>query len=206
MATLGANALTTQQQVKDRLDIDGSFAITLINAASNFIEKYCSRQFQFVTGIVENHAGFGLDKLVLRRPPIVGAITSLTFDGSDVDLSDINIINPNAGIVQRVGGFLNTAHNEPDISRTTLPGTEREQYQFTYDGGFVLPNDAGTTTLPEEIELGCLAMIAFLNASLGRDPTIKSEKLMSWGATYRDDMDVPPAAEMLLKPYKRIVV
>ena len=184
---LAANALTTLAIVKTELGITGATEDTylerMINAASDRIENYCSRAFFKETGKIENVAGFGGVYLLVSKAPLL-AITSITFDGNTVASADYEIHDADVGSIYRKGGWHWTTARLKDITQPPMPGHERKLYKVTYDGGYETPEQGGTRTLPFDLEDACVQMVASRFRGKGRDPNIKSEKLLSWSATY----------------------
>lgn len=79
---------------------------------------------------------------------------------------------------------------------------------------FVSPNDAadGNTveitenlTLPSDLEDAATMLAALRYKWSPRDPTIASERLLSWSAKYRETGGMPPDVEGLLSPHVRPV-
>ncbi len=210
MGSLATNALT------NRADVEADLGITpgsendklhrLINAASDFIESNCGRTFYRDTAIVERVAGYGQHHLILDHTP-VNSIAGITLDGSSVDLVYVTIDNAKAGLIGRPGGWPTTAHTIRDTSRSLLPGTERLLYSVTYDGGWYTQkqaddNGALTRALPYDIEDACIELVRIAYKAKARDPSIASEKLMSWGVSYLKA--AAPASVMLtLARYRR---
>jgi hypothetical protein len=180
----------------------------LINAASDFVEGETDRKFQQIT-VTEKLRSYGTTRVIVSRAPLL-SITSIKFDDGDVDLTNVTIDDADAGTIQKAGGWPWTAHVAPDISRSALPGTERKLTEVVYVGGFILPKDDAASapdptgpTLPADLERAVMQLVIQLNAVTKRDPTIKSEKLMSWSASYRDDVS-SPLVERILQRYRRL--
>lgn len=200
---LSTNALTTVSAVRDELGLSSSAGedpklTRWINAVSDAVERYCQRSFYRVVAQVEAVAGFGtLTLRVTRRP--VNTLTGITYNGTSVDLTDVTVHDANAGLIERIGGWLWTAHQASDMSTTSLPGTERKLYSVTYDGGWYTPKQVEadtslTRSLPWDLEQVAIDLVRWMRASKGqRDRGIKSEKLESWAATYTSDPEGWPA-------------
>jgi hypothetical protein len=61
--------------------------------------------------------------------------------------------------------------------------------------------------LPYDLEQAAVELVASLRRGLGRDPSIKSEKLLSWAATYKDDpAGIPASIRSKLDPYTTPVI
>lgn len=212
---LATNALTLLATAKSDLGISGSSEDTkverLINAASAALEAYCSRVFWRSTAVVEKVAGFGGLYLRVSRTP-VNSLTAIAFDGSALDITQVTIDDSKVGLLARPGGWEWTAHTAPDTSGGGLPGTERLLYQVTYDGGWYTPKQESeapnpTRTLPYDVEEACLEFVRELYHLKRRDPTVESERLLSWAATYRTGEDasgIPAGVRTLIDPYRRL--
>jgi hypothetical protein len=139
---LAQNALTTLERVRSDLGLSvttkDTEIVRAINAASGRIEKYCGRIFWRDTAVEENVAGYGTTQMRLARRPI-NSITSIVLDGATVDSDDYKVSDADAGLVEKEGGWVWTAHVIQNITRTTLAGSELEDYVATYDGGWYTP-------------------------------------------------------------------
>src|SRR5262245_49640612 len=144
---LAANALTTVETVRQELDdedtVDTVFE-RLINVASSAIESYCRRVF-CKAEVEEKVRPSGGQKLLLRdRLPIV-ELSEIDFDGSPVDLDDVEIENAGAGIIRREAGWPgNDLVVAGSIAGDVAVGTGRKSITVTYTGGYVLPYQEGT--------------------------------------------------------------
>ena len=211
--TLATNALTTLARVKEDLNIetcqgdDEQKLLRLINAASGFIERTADRVFYRDTAIVEKAKGYGFTAMAVKRAPI-NSITSITYNGATVDSDDYEVDGDGSeGLIFKVGGWNWTAQNFVDASRTVIPGTERPLYTVTYDGGWYTPaqedtTPANTRALPWDLEDAAIELIRAKWYGKNRDPSVKSERLLSWSASYFDT--VAPAAMGVIRSYKRL--
>ena len=207
--TLASNALTTQQRVQDVLGLKSAEGRSLINLASDYIEKRCGRSFG-IASLAETVAGYGTSRIVIARPPIK-SITSITFNSTDtVDSTTYTIDDADAGLIQRDGGWRWTAHIMPDISGGHVPGTELKQYTVTYIGGYILPKDSESSAspingdardLPYDIEEACLVLIGQMSRMRSRDPSITNESLMSYSSAY-SDTPIPSFVERVINAYR----
>ncbi len=220
--SLADNALTTLATLKEDLGISGSSdddqLNRIINAASDRVETYCQRSFYRVTTETDRVPGYGWTKMYLARTP-VNSITSVTYDGDTVDSDNYNLRDADSGLVEKAGGWVWSAHNANDITKGPMPGSERYLYLFTYDGGWYTPkqyddDNSNTRALPWDIEDACLEICrALWYAKKRGDPSIVSEKLMDWSASYGSsaatvdaESGLPVAAVVTLKRYRRIVM
>lgn len=221
--TLNANALTTVAEALAVLGIsDVDLATRLINSASDLFQNRCNRKF-VLTDEVESIPGFGTDKLRVSRWPVV-SVTGITYDGATVDITDL-FIDADAGLLQLQGGFRWTAHYDGQtIGTPGIPGTELPLYEVTYQGGYITPQhdgdaaapfDGDDRNLPYDLEEAVLALIRHRKGgrSVVRDPTIKSQKLRTWGASYNaggsnaggSGSDLPSEVQDAIAQYGRLV-
>lgn len=218
---LAENALTTVATAEDELGISSGTETArlqrLINEASAICEEYAGRVFYRDTAIAETVIGGEGPYLFVARPPI-NSITSITFLGDTVSSGDYEIHEPDdTGIIYALGGsWARLSLNYNDISRTPVNGMQRKGYIVTYDGGWYTQaqDDADgdiTRTLPYSIERACLYIVSHLRRSMGRDPALASESLLSSSVSYRGGngassgrwlQDTVPGAADILNRYK----
>ncbi len=209
------DALTTIAAVEEALSIDAGqqdeSLARLINAASDQIRRFCNRRFFFAAGIVELVTAHGTPNLIVSRRPIT-TITQITFDGSLVSSDDYKSTTvekfAEAGIIFNRSGWFWAANRVRNIARDVAPGTEDPLYEVTYDGGWITPaqdnaNNSLTRDLPFDLEQAAIDLAVHLWRSRPRDENIKSEKLMSWAATYRETPKegIPVTIQARLNPY-----
>lgn len=215
MVALAANALTTLAVAKEALGIavadDSQDAAVLrqVNVASQYLENACARIFGRAT-LEESVPGYGTDKLVLSRPPIV-SVSGITYRENTVDITNL-VTYAGAGMVQLRGGFQWTAHVAGGLGAMTahgLPGTEMPDYVVSYVGGWVLPQDDGDPArdLPYDIEETCLDLIRAQWLYRTRDPAIRGEKLRTWSVQYTGNKskDLENIAEGTVAQYRRLL-
>lgn len=154
-AILAQNALTVLERVRADLGLSVTTSdekiLRAINSASALIERYCGRIFWRDTAVEEDVAGYGTTQMRLARRPI-NSIDSIDFNSDEIDSGDYSISDAGAGLVTKIGGWHWTAYLANDISRGILPGTERQLYTATYDGGWYTPGQArarGTITFTD---------------------------------------------------------
>lgn len=212
------HALTTLATVKEELGVSGSgdddFLNRAINAASDAIRRYCDRIFYYEEDIEESVRGFGQTRLIVSRTPIVGTISSITYEGTALDTTTYSVEDANAGIIYREYGFNWTAQLGGGALGEGLPGTEKSSYVVTYTGGYYTPkqydDDSGEDrSLPWDLEDACIQLVTARYRAKGRDPRINQERLKSWQANYGTmttdrTHQIPMAIRAILNPYKRI--
>jgi hypothetical protein len=191
---LAANALTTLADVKVELDITDAthdaYLETLINSVSTQIETFLQRQLESVTAFEEMVPGYGLYKLRVSRTPVL-TVTAVELFSTAVpsvfytfDLTDLQIENPNGGVLYYPGGWPWTVPlTRGTIKADPIPGQEWPAIKVTYDGGYALPA-AVTPTLPADIQRACTIAVSTEYRKKGQDRTIRSESLMSYSVTY----------------------
>jgi hypothetical protein len=227
---LNAHALTTVAIARGHLGLADTAATTtklerLINAASEAIEKHCSRHFErsaTASPIVETVAGRGGNKILLKRTPIVSITSIEILSDSDGTVTDTyvsttyRIEDANVGTVFRSAGFPWSPQIAENISGSGLPGTESKCIRVTYHGGYITPAQEaaiptyGTRDLPASIEEACLIAVASLYRRDGQDRTAPSQGVGE-GPTVNFETKsgpaavIPEAALALINPYRRIV-
>ncbi len=215
--TLNDNALTTPDRVSELTGND--LPVALINAASSWVINECDRAFHR-GDVTEDIPGYGLASLVVSRTPIV-SVTSIAFNGTLLsDISDVVIEDSGlSGKLSRPGGWRWTAQTLPNITETPLPGTEQPMYQVIYRAGYITPWQvdvtnpsypitavAGATVhnLPTDLELAVIAVAQSMVEQLSwGGKNVKSERLMSWSASYNYDTAIPIVRDAIAK-YRRI--
>ena len=216
---LPTSALTDLATVKDELGITDSSEDTrlerYIQVASDAIVKYCRREFSRVIGIVETHAGADFPRLYLDRLPLV-TVTEVQIDGAIIEAGDFDIVDPTTGLLYREAGWPRRAFRAAGVVQQPVNGTDQENIQVTYDGGFITPEGdpaQGTRNLPLDIEQACIDTVVSIRANRGRDTDITAEKLGDASVSYggvntamgRGSGGVIPDGVIgTLKPYRRL--
>jgi hypothetical protein len=136
------------------------------------------------------------DALRLERHPVV-TLTSVSVDGTVLDVATEIVLNPANGIIQRLS------------SDIPVPWRAR-RVDVEYQAGWLLPGTAGAN-LPYEFERACQLTVAAMAASVGRDPHLRSESAdgigaQAWLDPRIEDGALPPAAAALLAPWRRTVL
>jgi len=191
MVALADNALTTLADLKTQLGISGATEdnelTRIINVASQTLENQIGRKLYYEASISEDLGGYGTPQLALSRTPLV-SITSVTFDSTTVPAADYETYSLDAGLIYRPGGWSWTTPTLGNITSDPFPGYERKLYTVVYDGGWVTPQQVGVPTpvrtLPYDLEEAALRIASGIYRMRGRDPSINSERLMSWNVSY----------------------
>ncbi len=195
------HALTTYDTVKAELGLKNDMAQDaierLINAMSEAVERMAGgRHFEYKTGEVELHPGFGDHRLILKRTPVatITQIRLLDLDGSEVSIYDpagYTLENAEAGFVFRSGSILGTdfpnqrggwpwtAQVGRGIRSELIAGSERAALEVTYDGGYITPQQevdgVGTRTLPYDLEEAVISSVRREYRRRTRDGSIQSK-------------------------------
>lgn len=214
---LPVSVLTTLATVKDELGItDATEDIRLeryIQVASDAIVRYCRRKLHRETGIIEKHAGAGFPRLFLDRLPLV-SVTEVKLDESVI--TDFDLVDLATGLLYRDAGWTRRAFRAAGIVQQPVTGTDDENIQVTYVGGFITPEGdpgQGTRDLPLDIEQACIDTVTSIRANRSRDSNITAEKLGDASVTYGGVNSgagqgagglIPDGVIGTLKPYRRL--
>lgn len=162
-----------------------------IKSASRMIDNYCGRKFAYAAAQADSLPSHGTVSLCLSRPPVWSIASIVDRDGQTIDASEYEVIGDAlkyGGVITRENGWLwSTLMRAPGVSWMALPGWERAELVVTYAGGYQTPNQApvaGVDELPADLVEACYLTATFLHASMGRDPQIRGENLMSYGVQY----------------------
>ena len=216
---LATNALTELATIKSELGIavatHDDYLTRTINVVSDAIEAYCNRVFFWEEDIEEDYTGHGTVVMVLNRSPI-DTIGSIEYNDTEIDTDRYEIHNAAAGLVYGLYGWIWTTGTSGTITGDPISGAERKRYTVTYDAGYVTPKQETedesepplVRDLPWDIEDACIQLCVARYNARGRDPNIKSEKLLSWSASYGNsdgtDSGFPASVEATLNKHMRI--
>lgn len=147
---------------------DTDYKTTLINIASDFIERYCDRKFIKTTYTKEIYNGNGCVDLYLNNYPIV--IGTVTVEAWDVynDIVSYEFTEHEDYLV-----YL----EEGRIYKYTTWVKGHQNYRITYDAGYLI------TTVPYDLKLACAKSAAFLYSFTNKDG-VASEKMGQYSITY----------------------
>jgi hypothetical protein len=178
---------------------------TWIDQASGIVSSYCNRVFgretvteTFRTGRYELHDRCNIHSVVLTRSPVT-TITSLVLtspsDEAVTLVQDTDFeLDPPTGVLYRI---------KNDRESTW----KFRKLVVTYTAGYELLG-----TLPVNVERACITMVKLLRANATRDPSLKSENLLSGLYSYtlnsaRDwPVGIPADVQALLDPYRSVSV
>lgn len=167
--------LTTVERIKVELGLSSGDDDLLIES---YIEQM-SAQIASFTGrtfakeqVKETMGASGVPEILLSLTPIV-SVEGITFDG--VAVTDFSILNDKAGILFREVGWTDTSIPWNTFDSHPSP-YKRPDWEFTYTGGYVLPNwqtVLDPRTLPFDLERACIDMIKILYKGKSLDSSVK---------------------------------
>lgn len=213
---LSARALCTVALVETELGLssgaDDARIERLIESASRFIGNACGRPegFHHEAARVDKVTGKGGPLLYVPKTPLL-SVDSIIYDPDDgnetIDSTEYHIVGDGStGEIYREAGWVwDVAHASAVVS-TPLYGTEQQLYQVTYACGYVTRPQGGSMTLPEEIEDACIQLVSGRYRWQVRDPSVTSERLLSWNASYKGNTggwDLDSIAH-LIEPYRHV--
>lgn len=190
-------ALTTLAVVKDELGISDTssddYLERAIERASASIATLTARTLHYSAAAVDDVPGYGSLILSVPRYPLV-SITSIAEVGdvsnTTLDATAYAIESAAAGLIRAINGnaWGNTGSATGTIPRA-IYGSEQRRYRVTYAGGYITPhqvdNDGSLTrTLPYDLEDLCVQAVVAAYRAKGVDPNLRSERLLSWSASY----------------------
>jgi hypothetical protein len=112
-------------------------------------------------------------------------------------------------------GFTDSAYNGDFTVTVVDANTYKVTAVYTATDTGTWTKNGYTRTLPYDLEQACIDYVAMKYAMKGKNPNVKSEKLLSWGASYggfdsssADDpfADVPASIKGVLNPYRTMVI
>lgn len=177
--------LAKLDNLKNALTITGAGSDALLNfyidCASDSIRDICRRHFRRET-ITEKIATFGRTILLVQRTPIV-SITEILFYDSVVTATDYEVADADAGMIFNENGWTSSEQSLTHLKSRVMPDQEARNYTVTYIGGYLMP-DEGSRNLPYSIEWACLELAKFFYLERGLNPSISSERLGDYSASY----------------------
>jgi hypothetical protein len=176
--------LTTLSSLKLELGISNSDTTydavlnLLITQASAACARYSETVFALQT-YKEVVPGWGDQYIMLSRTPLV------PYDGTqDVIVTldsepvvGVEIFDAETGTLFYSSGFTWTAQYWWGINDQKIRGHESPRFAITYKAGYVLPGDAGTVTLPANIERACIVTAATWFKDAGGEPELRRKRV-----------------------------
>jgi len=213
--TLAPNALTTvltvQGEVSNMAAAGSDVATRLINVASDAIERFCMRRFWYSATWAEIIRPYDDKRLMLEVTPVAsivsvvrdaGLSSQYTYDPSDFFLEDLD-----KGIIYRTAGWVPVdLQVDASCAMDTVPNTSRRLLTVTYAGGYTLPKDGASYTLPNELEYAAIAIVTSLFRRRGVDLATEiydDEKQGRWRPEFGGI--IPGPILTILKRYQRLV-
>lgn len=207
---IASNALTTVAALQAEL-LPGEFRSSdretlIINAASDLIEAECGRKFQKKTITAEKHQGRGHLFLRLDRYPIM-SVSAVRVNGTALKLTDFDIL-ADSGMLWKSDSWPWNPGAFQDLTRDPDPGSSDYNIEVDYIGGYVLPNDTGTISLPYALQLACIQLCLWMRSVPGLSG-LESERIgnYSWKASQEvASRGIPANVLALIAPYRQAVI
>ncbi len=153
--------LTTLATVKAELGITGTdddaYLETLIEQASASIETFCGRSFASASQAQTFRLDRWRERLMLDRTP-VASVASVVLNGTTLDGAAVEVESPGAGFLLRVDG------NGCSLGWPA--------------GRVVVTYTAGYASTPADVERCCIDLVKLSYFARGRDPVLRSEKIL----------------------------
>lgn len=189
---LAPNAMTTLRKIKRKLQLPPEESENdediedLINAASDYIEKFCDRKFGR-NSYTELIAGTGRLKILVNNYPVV-SVESINVSGDDIAPDDYEVISE-SGMLYRDNGWPERGFG---VENLTYEVTEPKlNVKIKYTSGFVLPKDGTADTprdLPWDLEQVCIKLVLLYyndNDGTGGVLALKRETIGDWTGEYQ---------------------
>ena len=180
-----------------------------IDAASEWIDDWCNRDFAYQAAAAEKFAAPADPPYYYCKVTPVIAVTSIqdTEPSTPVTLTagtDYELEEADIGAVRFLELQPNTALRHNDVVGGPMRHSYKKRYTITYEGGFETPNQSGTgaTALPGLIRMATRLIFSSMYKSDGRDPGVTREHLLEMSYWY-DATKVDKALRTYLKGYRR---
>lgn len=152
--------LTTLAKVKAELqspDADDALLTTLIEQASATIETFCGRSFAAAAGTETIRLDRWRERLILDRTPVV-SVASVVLSGQALDPASYEVESSGSGFLLRL-----------DASSCSI-GWPVGRVVVTYTAGY--------SATPPDVERCCIDLVSRAYFARGRDPALRSEKIL----------------------------
>jgi len=130
----------------------------IIDATSDFIRRYCGREFA-LQKVKESLPGKEVPELLVSLTPIIH-VESVMFDDSPID--EWTVLDRQVGVIQRARGLRSTTIPWNTIDFSPSPYYQN-RYHVIYTGGYVLPgwptSKFGPRTFPYDLERAVADMV-----------------------------------------------
>ena len=167
---LKANALITLLELDEFLQItigDADLSNTLINIASDFIDRFCNRSFILATYPNEEYDGDGNNNIYLRKYPVVSVASVILYD----TYTGVNLYTFTVNTEYLI--YLNEGYIY--MRSKTSPG--HKNYRVTYDAGYLLAD------IPYDLKNACAQLAGLIYYNKGK-AGVKSESIGKYSVTY----------------------
>jgi len=167
---LKANALITLLELDEFLQItigDADLSNTLINTASDFIDRFCNRSFIKATYTNEEYDGDGNNNIYLRKFPIVSVASVVLYDTYTAAILQTFVVNTEYLI------YLNEGY----IYMRSKTSRGHKNYRVTYDAGYLLAD------IPYDLKNACAQLAGLVYYNKGK-AGVKSESIGKYSITY----------------------
>ena len=180
--SLNANALISTAELATFLQTtisDSDWATSLINIASDFIERYCNRKFITATYTDEEYDGTGGRYLYLKNLPITSITAVKLYDQTADELiytyTEHTEFIPylDEGMIYMSGGWVRGHKN----------------FKITYVAGYAI------ASVPYDLKSICARVAGYIYSAQG-SAGIKSESMGNYSVTYDKDAASIFGAEM----------
>jgi len=164
------NALITAVELDQFLQItigDADTSNTLINVASDFIDRFCNRSFIKATYTAEEYDGDGNNNIYLRKFPIVTVAAIVLYDTYSAAILQTFTVNTEYLI------YLNEGYIY--MRSRTSPG--HKNYRVTYDAGYLIAD------IPYDLKNACAQLAGLVYYNKGKSGA-KSESIGKYSITY----------------------
>jgi len=171
------NHLITLLELDEFLQItigDEDLSHTLINTASDFIDRFCNRSFIKATYAAEEYDGDGNNNIYLRNYPILTVATIILYDTYTAATLQTFTVNTEYLIYLKEGYIF--------MRSKTSPG--HKNYRVTYDAGYLIAD------IPYDLKNACAQLAGLIYATSG-SAGAKSESIGKYSITYeKSDISV----------------
>jgi len=196
---LKANALITAVELDQFLRItigDADTSNTLINTASDFIDRFANRSFIKATYTAEEYDGDGQNNIYLKNYPIVtGTVTVVLYDTYTAAILQTYTLNVDYLIYLKEGYIY--------MRGKTAPG--HKNYRVTYDAGYLIAD------IPYDLKNACAQLAGLVYNNSGTSGA-KSETIGKYSIAYEksdvsiNSIPVPADIAGVIAQYRRFNV
>lgn len=194
IAEAANRALTTVERVKEQFqilgDVDDAYLARAVLKAGAHIERWCNRRFAWQT-VTEALASNGGCELLLAKRPVV-SVAAVAVCGEALDLAEVLLTDPEAGIIFRRSGFRSTAvHERFLISEQPSGYYAAPDWTVQYTAGFVCFGaaeevaPAGVAALPEDLVGIATELVGIFYDDRARNVLLKTDSEGEASSDYR---------------------